>query len=97
MLDSTPRRQQPMRALPILGRLRSGLLPAWSARRRHGATRRAQESDAGMVSSPDAVRVPPDAGMMQPADPGPALLNPGWIGGPCLATVIVDMRTVDVY
>ncbi len=36
--------------------------------------------DAG-ATSPDAGAPPTDSGV--PVDPGPAVLNPGWIGGPC--------------
>lgn len=45
-------------------------------------------TDAGQSEPSDAgSSSPPDAGMNQPMDPGPAVLNPGWIGGPCLQDV----------
>jgi hypothetical protein len=39
--------------------------------------------DAGFSNNADAATGLADSGMSAVPDPGPAVLNPGWIGGPC--------------
>jgi hypothetical protein len=47
---------------------------------------RAAMPDAGTQTSADSgTSQPGDAGTNTPPDPGPAVLNPDWIGGPCVS------------